>query len=140
MPPLLVSMVKNWQNSKGEREQMIEVKKMAAQGDVLFRRLPSLPKSAVAKPTNGSIVVAHSETGHHHSIDRADGVQFFTEPSDPLICYLQLDGVAHVDVVHHRAWDPHDTLRLLGTPKKKTVFEIRRQREYSPQGWRRVED
>jgi hypothetical protein len=119
---------------------MIEIKKLGAQGDVLFRRLPNLPKTAVEEKRPGPIVVAHSETGHNHSIDHADGVRFFREPTDPLICYLQLDAEMNADVVHHRTWDTHDTLRLLGTPKKKTVFEVRRQREYTPQGWRRIED
>lgn len=119
---------------------MIEIKKLGAQGDVMFRRVRSLPKTAVASETKGPIVVAHSETGHHHSIDATDGVRLFTEPSDPLVCYLQLEGIDYADVVHHRAWDTHDTVRILGTPGKKSIFEVRRQREYTPEGWRRVED
>jgi hypothetical protein len=120
---------------------MIEIKRLGAQGDVLFRRVRALPKTAVASATNGPIVVAHSETGHHHSIDATDGVTLFTEPRDPLVCYLRLEGVEHADVVHHRAWDTHDTVRLLaGKAKTPVIFEARRQREYTPAGWRRVED
>lgn len=119
---------------------MLEVTKIAAQGDVLFRKVKALPKDAVAQEPKGAIVVAHSETGHHHSIDVTDGVVMFREPRDPLVCFLQLDGVEFADVVHHRPWDTHETLRLLGTPGEKTTFEVRRQREYVPEGWRRVED
>lgn len=119
---------------------MLEVTNIAAQGDVLFRKVKAVPASAIAEATKGAIVVAHSETGHHHSIDATDGVALFREPSDPLVCYLQLDGIDHADVVHHRPWDTHETLRLLGTPGKTTTFEVRRQREYTPEGWRRVED
>ena len=119
---------------------MIEISKMGAQGDCLFRRVAKMPKEAQRSDEKGPLVVAHSETGHHHSIDERDGVAMFTVPGDPLRCYLQLDGVEYADVVHHRAWDTHDTIRLLGGGKKATVYEVRRQREYVPEGWRRVED
>jgi hypothetical protein len=119
---------------------MIQVHKMAAQGDCLFLRVAKIPEGFTAEAKNGSIVVAHSETGHHHSVDATDGVTLFVSPSDPLVCYLQMEGVDHADVVHHRPWDTHETLRLLGAPKKTTIFAVRRQREYTPEGWRRVED
>jgi hypothetical protein len=119
---------------------MKNVKRMAAQGDVLFRRVRSVPKAAVEQKTERQIIVAHSETGHHHAIDATDGVRLFQPPNAPMICYLALEGVEYADVVHHRPFDTHETLRLVGTPKKRTVFEVRRQREYTPQGWRRVED
>lgn len=119
---------------------MIEVKRMAAQGDCLFIRVTKLPAGFEPEKKEGPIVVAHSETGHHHSVDATDGVTLFVSPRDPLVCYLQMEGIEHADVVHHRAWDTHDTLRLLGSSKKKTIFEVRRQREYTPEGWRRVED
>jgi hypothetical protein len=114
-------------------EQMKTVVNMAAQGDVLFRRVDALPKDAKQIREQGRIVVAHSETGHHHAIDDSGVIRF--EVSDPLVCYLQLasDGC---DVVHHRPYDTHETLRLQGPG----VFEVRRQREHTPEGWRRVED
>lgn len=114
----------------------------AAQGDVLFRRVLSLPVDAVERPRTGPLVVAHSETGHHHAIaDRA--ISHFEVPGDPLVCYLRMDDgldpeIGGVDVVHHRAWDTHETLRLLGKPGD--VWQVRRQREWTPEGWRRVED
>lgn len=106
-----------------------------AQGDVLFRRVDQLPKGLTEvdaeKPRK---IVAHSETGHHHTVD---GVRMY-QGEDPLTCFLVLEGVEHADVVHHRPWDTHETLRLLGGAG--AVFQVRRQREYTPQGWRRVED
>lgn len=121
-------------------ELNLKTNKPVAQGDVLFRRIRAVPKTAIQSETDGVIVVAHSETGHHHSIDATDGVRLFMEPSDPLVCYLRLEGVEHADVVHHRAWDTHDTVRLVAKATGVTTFEVRRQREYTPQGWRRVED
>jgi hypothetical protein len=112
------------------------VSKIAAQGDVLFRRIESLPADVVEQPRKGRLVVAHSETGHHHAIDDPAVKIFERATRDPMICYLQIAG-EHADVVHHRPHDTHGTLRLIGGG---STWEVRRQREYTPQGWRRVED
>ncbi len=116
---------------------MKTVTEAAAQGDVLFRRIAKLPEEAKEVPRKGALVVAHSETGHHHSI--ADKLTRHFETGNPLLCFLSFgDGQTGVDVVHHRPWDTHETLRLVGKPGD--VWEVRRQREWSPEGWKRVED
>lgn len=117
-----------------------EVTTMAAQGDVILRRVDALPPEAkrVKRKRGAPIVVAHSETKHHHVIEAEGVVQF--EIDDPLVCYLQLDGIAYADLVHQRSYDTHATLRLLGTPGEKTIFQARRQREYVPSGFRQVQD
>jgi hypothetical protein len=116
---------------------MIVVKNTAAQGDVLFRRVDRVPESAVEQPRTGPLIVAHSETGHHHVIE-SPGAALLTTPH-PLICYLRIEG-PFADVVHQRAFDTHETLRLLGNEAGPSYFEVRRQREYIAQGWRQVED
>lgn len=113
-----------------------------AQGDVLFRKVAAVPNGATkVKRENGAFVVAHSETGHHHVVTN-DNVTMFDVPGNPLVAYLQLEGACEpgggIDVVHQRPWDTHETVRLLGAPGD--VFEIRRQREWAPEGWRRVAD
>lgn len=112
--------------------------KMAAQGDVLFRRVKAIPAGFAEKKREGALIVSHSETGHHHSIHDND-VRCFepVAPSDGLVCYLQMDGT-QFDVVHHRNYDTHETIRLLGVPGD--IWEVRRQREHTPEGWRRVQD
>jgi hypothetical protein len=60
------------------------------------------------------------------------------DTEDPLISYLSVgDNVSGggADVIHMRPWDTHETLRL-----PSGTWKILRQREMSPQGWRRVED
>lgn len=118
---------------------MKEIKSIGAQGDVLFRRVKKLPAKVVEQKHTGRVVVAHSETGHDHVIE-SKALRHFDVPGNSLVSYLQMgDGVAGgVDVVHHRAWDTHETMRLLGVPGD--VWEVRRQREWTPEGWRRVED
>jgi hypothetical protein len=105
-----------------------------AQGDVLFVPVSELPVNAQPATDTGRIVVAHSETGHHHAIDD-DGVVRF-EVGDPLCCYLRVDGL-HADVVHHRSFDTHPTVRLFG---HGGLYQVKRQREQTPRGWERVHD
>ncbi len=115
---------------------MQEIKKCGAQGDCLFRRVDKVPAGFVAEDPKVRTVLAHSETGHDHSIDVA-GVRLFVG-KDPLVAYLMLETVERADVTHHRSFDTHETVGLTGGPG--AVWEIRRQREYTPEGWRRVED
>lgn len=120
------------------------VKQMGAQGDVLFRRVQAMPSGVTeVQRENGALLVAHSETGHHHTVSTS-GVQMFAHPTDPFVRYLRIPPKTQlkdtVDVVHHRPWDTHATLRLLGDSDGETIYEIRRQREHTPEGWRRVED
>lgn len=104
----------------------------AFQGDVMFRRVAKLP--ADAKRVDGKEhIVAHSETGHHHV---ALGGAYYTTP-DPFVAYLVAE--APVVVEHRRSTDTHERLELL-VDGPEVVWEIRRQREHAPEGWRRVED
>jgi hypothetical protein len=115
-----------------------KIDQQAAQGDILIRRITALPKGAKrAEPTGGRHIVAHSETGHHHYLD-AVGVERWTDPSNPLVCYLRMEG-GPVDggavLTHARPYDTHAPL-LLG----EGWWEIRRQVEMTPEGWREVMD
>ena len=119
-----------------KRAKVHKVTTMGAQGDVVFRRVNKIPAGFEAQSASAQTVLAHSETGHHHSVDVA-GVRLHVG-EDPLVAYLQLVDVASADVVHHRDYDTHETLRLMGGIG--SVWEVRRQREYTPDGWRRVLD
>lgn len=104
----------------------------AFQGDVMFRRVASLP-AGLAKARGEEHVVAHSETGHHHV---ALGGSYYPTP-DPFVAYLVTTRPTKVE--HRRSTDTHETLELL-VDGPEAVWEIRRQREHTPEGWRRVED
>lgn len=109
--------------------------KQAAQGDLLITRVKHLPKVVTSiKPENGKFILAHSETGHHHTIAERPGVGFFGT-DDPLVSYLRVIDDVEVTLEHERSFDTHEPLLLKGG-----TYEIRRQREYTPQGWRRVAD
>lgn len=113
-------------------------KNQAAQGDLYIRRITAIP--AAAKPMKaekGHFIVAHSETGHHHVIAERPGVQVFTT-DDPLVSYLRVIEATEATealLEHLRSFDTHETIAI-----PPGEYELRRQREYTPEGWRRVED
>lgn len=104
------------------------------QGDVMFRRVATLPAGALLAAPGNEHVVAHSETGHHHV---ALGGAYYTT-TDPFVAYLVTRGPVQVE--HRRSTDTHETLELLADGDGEVVWQIGRQREYTPEGWRRVED
>jgi hypothetical protein len=107
-------------------------KNICAQGDVFIRRIDALPDGLrKIEPENGKIIVTHSETGHHHVMD-ADDVEMFQGP-DLLTAFLLVRKATRLE--HLRPHDTHEAIAF--SPGK---YEVRRQREYVPQGFRRVAD
>lgn len=107
-------------------------KTQAAQGDTLFRRVKSIPKTAKRQKPDGDVIVAHSETGHHHLFRKDSGVTLYTT-DDPLVCYLRIESVATLE--HMRPHDTHEPISFA-----PGCYEVRRQREHTPEGWRMVVD
>ncbi len=111
---------------------MKTVTTQAFQGDVMFRkRATAIPAEASKAPEGKEIVVAHSETGHHHVAEGA-GLQFFTS-QDPRIMFLRVED--HADIVHKRDYHTHETIRL-----DKGDWDIVRQREGDALNWTTVAD
>lgn len=105
------------------------------QGDLMIRRIQTTDLPANLKPgqgENGKYILAHSETGHHHVVlERA--AQLLIDETNAFIAYLQV--AEPTEIIHLRDYDTHAPLTLApGT------YEVRRQREYTPEGWRRVQD
>ncbi len=125
-------------------------KEQAAQGDMLVRVIDKLPDSVKEVTDKGDYVLAHSETGHNHVVKRQEGVSFYQNDNDPFVAYLVVDPKkvkGSVEVKHLRDHDTHETISFfVGDAIKglkdgaKKIFEIRRQREYTPEGFRRAQD
>jgi hypothetical protein len=118
--------------------EKVTFKNCAAQGDLMIRRINKLPDDV--KPLSaerGVFVVAHSETGHNHVIDAKPNVQWYGN-GDPMVSYFQVIEASDATETLLRHLRGHDTHKTIVIPTG--VFEIRRQREYTPEGWRRVED
>jgi hypothetical protein len=113
-------------------------KNCAAQGDLYIRRIEKLPAGvAEIKAEKGHYVVAHSETGHNHVIAERQNVRLYSN-GDPMVSYLEvIEATDKTETLleHLRNFNTHETINI-----PSGIFEIRRQREYTPEGWRRVED
>ncbi|MBU1008483.1 hypothetical protein KKA53_05395 [Candidatus Dependentiae bacterium] len=109
----------------------MKVENIAFQGDLMVRRVDRIP--AEAKPVvavAGRYIVAHSETGHHHTVT-ATGCEM--HEASEFLAYLALATPA--TIVHERSFDTHEPLYL-----DEGIWEIRRQREWTPEGERRAAD
>lgn len=113
---------------------------ICAQGDVLILRRDALPENLTPiSASGGAVIVTHSETGHNHVmvLDKPKGRQ---RPSvemygtdNPLIAWIRVNRPTPLE--HLRPHDTHEPI-MFG----KGVYEVRRQREYTPEGFRRVAD
>ena len=106
--------------------------KTAAQGDLLIIKINKLPRNIKKIEENKQYIVAHSETGHHHVID-AEDVDYYLD-SD-IKSYLVVKDIIGKQLEHLRNFDTHETIII-----PPGIYELRQQREYVPEGWRRVED
>jgi hypothetical protein len=105
----------------------------AAQGDLLITRIEAIPETATkAQHENGVHVVAHSETGHHHVIDAAP-VDYFHAANDSFVSYLRVNEPTNLR--HLRSFDAHAPIQV-----QPGLYRINRQREYTPEGFRRAVD
>ncbi len=113
-------------------------KNMAAQGDFIIIRVAELPKDVeVMQPENGQFVIAHSETGHNHVMERTNVEAFVTKGSTKTadLYELFLNVKAPTEIIHLRSHDTHEALLVpAGT------YKVRRQREYTPEGFRKAAD
>lgn len=107
--------------------------KVCAQGDVYIRKIDKLPANVErVEQINGKVIVTHSETGHHHVMD-AEAVTMYRLPDSIMDCLLVVDKPAALE--HLRSFDTHEPILF-----EPGVYHVRRQREYTPEGFRRVED
>lgn len=110
----------------------------AAQGDLLIRRVDKLPANLKAAPVDqGTFIVAHSETGHNHVIDAHPNVRVY-DTEDPLLSYLEVVNATDAMETLLRHLRGHDTHEMISI--QPGIYELRRQREYTPEGWRRAAD
>lgn len=103
------------------------------QGDILLIRVAKAPRNAKnVNRENGKLILAHGEvTGHHHAFDvDVTNVELVTaEQANEL--FLMVHGTAPAPLTHQE----HATIDI-----EPGVYEVRRQREYSPAGLVNVSD
>lgn len=113
---------------------MKKFQKMAAQGDLLITKIDTLPGGLrEVEAENGVHVIAHSETGHHHVMEAKHVRVFQPEKADIYQLFL---GVSRTTVIEHkRSFDTHKPISV-----SSGNYVVRRQREHTPEGFRRVAD
>lgn len=107
--------------------------KMYRQGDVLIIPVATIPKGTkTVRRENGLVVLAHGEvTGHHHAIHDDAVTLVTTEQANELRMWLTVTAPEPVALTHQE----HDTILL-----PPGQYEVRRQREYTPEAIRNVQD
>mgnify|MGYP003642380375 CR=1 FL=1 len=109
--------------------------RICAQGDVLIIRLddaPDLGNVTEVQPEGNHLIVTHSETGHHHVLER-ESASMFTNNDNELESFLVMH--RECNLTHMRAHDTHAPINL-----PPGNYKVIRQREYTPEGYRRVQD
>jgi len=109
-------------------------KNVCAQGDVYFQRTTmEVPAGAEEiKPEGGQLIITHSETGHHHVMEKSKA-KLYKLPNDIMNCLLVVNDTVALE--HLRNYDTHAPIQF--TPGN---YIVRRQREYTPEGFRKVQD
>lgn len=103
----------------------------AAQGDMLITKIDELPEGVVPKELeNGVYVLAHSETGHHHVIEPGHA-KVYEAANDPFMAYMVVEHPTNL--THLRSFDTHAPITI-----SPGTYRINRQREYTPEGFRRA--
>ena len=113
---------------------MKTIDKTAAQGEIYIRRLGKPPRDflkggvPLEADKGGRFIIGHSETGHHHVMERGGvDVVEMPRPSAGIRVLRMIVAQPGKELVHDRAYDTHEAL---GFPEG--AYEIRIGREYDP--------
>lgn len=110
----------------------------SSQGDLNIFPATEIPNDAVKSEggtkvdSQGNYILAHSETGHNHVMS-GEGAEVYDVPDDEFVSYINVKDTSRV--VHLRSYHTHKTIEL-----PPGQYRITRQREYTPEGFRRAQD
>lgn len=110
---------------------------MAAQGDFIIIRVDEIPADVEEMESNSdSVTIAHSETGHDHVMERSNVKAYKPKGQEEKDIYeLFLNVSAPTEIKHLRSFDTHESIMVT-----EGKYMVRRQREYTPEGFRRAAD
>jgi hypothetical protein len=111
--------------------------RIAAQGDFIIMRINDIPAEVETfAPENNVYVVAHSETGHNHVMERTYVEAYKPKGVKDVDLYEMFLNVKQpTEIRHLRSFDTHEA--LIVPPGN---YKIKRQREYTPEGFRKAAD
>ena len=97
---------------------MLKFNKVAAQGEITIVRIGDVPldkkvDGKLLALENGRFIIGHSETGHHHVLERAAGATVTVcdhAPAGMKVLHAILTEAN--SLVHERGHDTHETINL----------------------------
>lgn len=104
-------------------------------GEVILLKVERIPSEAKIKEENNSVIVGHSESGHHHTLTAEQGVT--------IKIYETADGRMYLDLpskgtlVHQKTSEQHETQVFSPNFYERIV---RQSYSYSDKIMRRVQD
>lgn len=121
-----------------EKVEFDTTRKSIPQGDVYLipiKKIPEGVKNKVVEPENGSYIITHSETGHHHIVKEREDIKMFSG-MDIFHDFLRIAN-EKADLLHLR--DTHTHAPQVIEPG---CYLIQRQASYNPTGstWSRAID
>lgn len=108
------------------------------QGDVLIRRIDTMPVGITPRPLDrGRVILAYGEvTGHCHQIDTPSAVSLYNPPSSEVDAESAIDlSYITVDRLSQLVHEEHSAITL-----EPGNYRVIRQREYAPDQLRSVAD
>ena len=103
-------------------------------GELFILPVDKVPEGKTSRHT--TLILAHSETGHHHTLISPSKVEFtLTEIGDQVERYLTIESLA--ELVHKKTFDIHETRVLVAGNYR--VF-IKKEYDVRQQAMRRVFD
>lgn len=109
---------------------MKSFKAVAAQGEITIRRIGDVPKRSTISgkqlvPEAGKLIIGHSETGHHHVLERTRGASVTVLDNAPAgMRILQAILEEPNKLIHERGHDTHEAIDL---PVGEYEFRIARE-------------
>jgi hypothetical protein len=97
-------------------------------GDVILKKVKNVPTKATAVKNDKRVLAYGEVTGHSHR---------FVESPDPMP-FFKFDDKTYCQVTGSNAMLIHEEHNALVIPEG--VYEIVIQREYTPEGWKKVVD
>lgn len=105
------------------------------QGDVCLLPVSEVPATALPiHADKGRFTITHSESGHDHIVQERPTIRMFQDKMDQFRAWLVIEGEP-AELEHLRSHDTHEAISFA-----PGIWEVRRQTEYSPAGWRAAQD
>jgi hypothetical protein len=111
-----------------------EAHEFGRHGEVIIKKVTSIPSGAKLVGKGNKVIVGHSESGHHHVLEAEQGVE---------IKMYEIDGKTYLDIpsksdlVHQKSSENHKTQTFA---PGIYIREIRQSYSYASKQMRRVID